>query len=155
MTMTKSNLCSKPSPRSLSGGDFVAVKTSFEIESKWIDLLSKLYEKPVIPVGTLFPAAGDDGGEAWNGAAMAIKEWLDKQSVDSVLYVALGTEATLSEEELTELAHGLEDSGLPFLWILRDPPESARTAREIVPEGFEEMVKGRGMVYAEYYHCQR
>ncbi|GAB2280851.1 hypothetical protein Dimus_015475 [Dionaea muscipula] len=95
-------------------------------------------------------SSGDDGGEAWNGAAMAIKEWLDKQSVDSVLYVALGTEATLSEEELTELAHGLEDSGVPFLWILRDPPESFRTAREMLPEGFEERVKERGMVYTEF-----
>ncbi|GMH05373.1 hypothetical protein Nepgr_007213 [Nepenthes gracilis] len=133
---------------SISGSDFIAVRTSPELESEWIKLLPELYGKPVVPVGFLFPTAGGEGDEDHDEKlGVAIKEWLDQQVIDSVLYVALGTEATLTQEELTELAHGLEKSGLPFLWALRDSPESTRKVSEMLPEGFEEKLGSRGFVY--------
>ncbi|GAB2214022.1 hypothetical protein Drorol1_Dr00018353 [Drosera rotundifolia] len=136
--------------RAIGGGAFVAVKTSVELESKWIDLLKDLYKKPVIQIGTLFPVAGnDDGHDGW-GEAAGIKDWLDGMGDGSVIYVALGTEAILDKDEITEMAHGLEDSAVPFLWVLRDLPESTQTAVSPLPSGFQERVEGRGMVYTAW-----
>ncbi|GAB4839469.1 hypothetical protein Ancab_028992 [Ancistrocladus abbreviatus] len=129
---------------SISGSDFVLIRSSPEFESKWIQLLSdQIYRKPVIPAGFLFPAPEkEDIGENWGD--VEIKKWLDKQRLDTVLYVALGTEGVPSQDELTELAHGLEDSGLPFLWVLRNPPESGQDALKMLPKGFKERVEAEG-----------
>ncbi|KAB1203865.1 UDP-glycosyltransferase 91C1 [Morella rubra] len=127
--------------------DVVAIRTSAELEPEWLNLLVDLYQKPVVPVGFLPPVMEDEereeGDEKWSD----IREWLDKQRRNSVVYVATGTEATLTPQELNELALGLEQSGLPFVWVLRNPPWSTLAEVETLPTGFEERVKGRGMVY--------
>ena len=45
--------------------------------------------------------------------------WLDMQQVASIIYVSFGSIAVKSEEQLEQLALGLEGSGQPFLWVLR------------------------------------
>ncbi|XP_050379187.1 UDP-glycosyltransferase 91C1 [Argentina anserina] len=121
--------------------DVVLMRSSDEFEIEWFELLRELYgrNKPVLPVGFLPPPVDEE--------PTRVKDWLDKQQVNLVVYVALGTEATLSQQELTELALGLELSGLPFFWVLRDPPESTQSVSEMLPEGFVERVKDRGMVH--------
>ncbi|KAH6821852.1 hypothetical protein C2S53_008457 [Perilla frutescens var. hirtella] len=47
-------------------------------------------------------------------------QWLDKQEQKSVIYVSFGTTVSLSDEQINELAHGLERSKVKFLWVLRD-----------------------------------
>ncbi|XVE60617.1 hypothetical protein DITRI_Ditri05aG0142400 [Diplodiscus trichospermus] len=126
--------------------DVVVVRSSDQFESEWFKLLGQLYKKPVIPVGFLPPIQEEDeiqNGKEWLG----IKEWLDKQKVNSVVYVALGTEVHLTKEKLAELAIGLEKSGLPFIWVLKNSPGSGRSELEMLPDGYEERVKGRGFVY--------
>lgn len=129
--------------------EVVAVRSCTEFEPEWFALLGELYRKPVFPVGFLPPVIMEDedtkSGEddKWVG----IKEWLDKQKVNSVVYVALGTEANLTREELSELVIGLDISELPFFLVLRELPGSARTELEMLPDGFTERVKDRGMVY--------
>lgn len=81
---------------------------------------------------------------------VSIKEWLDKQRFNSVVYVAIGTEALLSREEANELALGLEKSRLSFFWVLRDPPESTQRAIDMLPNGFLGRVEGRGIVYTDW-----
>ena len=48
--------------------------------------------------------------------------WLDKQlHTDSVVaYVSFGSVVTPNPSEITALAHGLEASGVSFLWSLKD-----------------------------------
>ncbi|XP_022768472.1 UDP-glycosyltransferase 91C1 [Durio zibethinus] len=131
---------------SIQESDVVVVRSFDEFEPDWFNLLSGLYEKPVIPVGFLPPILEEDeiqNDEKW----VVFKEWLDKQRVNSVVYVALGTEVHLIKEELTELALGLEKSGLPFFWVLKHSPGSAQSELEMLPVGFEERVRGRGFVY--------
>ncbi|KAF5455971.1 hypothetical protein F2P56_025492 [Juglans regia] len=121
--------------------DVVAIRTSAEFEPEWLNLLAELYRKPLHPIGFLPPVMEDEEEE--NDARWVyIEEWLEKRRVNSVVYVALGTEATLSPQELNELALGLEQSGLPFFWVLRNA-----LAQNELPAGFEERVRDSGIVH--------
>ncbi|XP_040383261.1 UDP-glycosyltransferase 90A1-like [Oryza brachyantha] len=68
-------------------------------------------------------------------------QWLDeKAEADrAVVYVALGTMMAVPEPQLKEIAVGLDEAGVDFLWAVR--PSDADLGA-----GFEERVDGRGMV---------
>lgn len=46
-------------------------------------------------------------------------QWLDAQPVESVIYVSFGSLATLTKQEILEFWHGLVNSGIRFLWVMR------------------------------------
>ncbi|CAK9135568.1 unnamed protein product [Ilex paraguariensis] len=125
--------------------DVVFIRQSNEFELEWLNLLKELHQKPVIPVGLMPPSTKDTGDES-NETWLAIKEWLDSQNKGSVVYVALGSEVTLSQAEFCELALGLEQSGLPFFWVLRKPPASKESDLIDLPDGFEQRTKCQGVV---------
>ncbi|CAM0902821.1 unnamed protein product [Alopecurus aequalis] len=114
----------------------VAQRCCLEFDPDGVPLLPKIFgNKPFAPVGLLPPPlranlGGDD-----------IVSWLDRQPAKSVVYVALGSEAPLSTELVHELAMGLELAGTPFLWALRKLGD-----QDILPPGFRERTKGRGLV---------
>ncbi|KNA03214.1 hypothetical protein SOVF_211330 [Spinacia oleracea] len=77
-------------------------------------------------------------------------EWLDKNMANQdqknpILYIAFGSQAEISSEQLKEIMTGLEDSKAGFLWALRIKPSQQK-----VVEGFEEKVKERGLVVKEW-----
>ncbi|KAK9096842.1 hypothetical protein Sjap_022339 [Stephania japonica] len=132
---------------------FVALRSCVEFEPEWIALLAEIYQKPIIPVGSLYPF---DHSEEHNNNWVSIRSWLDQHKAGTVVYVALGTEASLSQAQLTQLALGLEQSELPFFWVLRKPPsygpsrdsEDDDWVKAVLPEGFVERVRERGVVHA-------
>ncbi|CAL5066079.1 unnamed protein product [Urochloa decumbens] len=111
----------------------LVVRSSPEAEPRVFPLLADLFRKPVLPAGLLLPEIAGGGGD--HGAL----RWLDEQPPRSVAYVALGSEAPVTAENVRELAIGLELSGERFLWALRPPA--------VLPEGFEQRVAGRGVVW--------
>ncbi|KAJ4971785.1 hypothetical protein NE237_004884 [Protea cynaroides] len=66
--------------------------------------------------------------------------WLDKQKPSSVAYISFGTVGALPPHELGALADGLEASGTPFLWSLKD------NQKEQLPDGFLKRTKERGLI---------
>lgn len=132
---------------SVGGSDLVLFRTCVDFEPEWFNLVCHLYRKPVLPVGVLPPKPEDDELDDNDEKWIFIKEWLDKQGVGEVVFVALGSEATLSEVELGELALGLEKCGLPFFWVLRNPPGFGQGESQTLPNGFEGRVKTRGVVH--------
>jgi UDP:flavonoid glycosyltransferase YjiC (YdhE family) len=71
-------------------------------------------------------------------------QWLDEQSTpDSVIYVSFGTQADVSDSQLDEVAFGLEESGFPFVWVVRSKAWS-------LPSGMEEKIKDRGLIVSEW-----
>ncbi|RWV82549.1 hypothetical protein GW17_00055946 [Ensete ventricosum] len=66
--------------------------------------------------------------------------WLDRHRPNAVAYVSFGSIMTPPPAELAQLAEGLEASGVPFIWSLKE------TARECLPSGFLERTQERGMV---------
>ncbi|EEF35043.1 UDP-glucosyltransferase, putative [Ricinus communis] len=130
------------------GADVVIIRSSPEFEPEWFDLYSKMSEKPIIPLGFLPPLEVEEEDDDIDVKGWAdIIEWLDKKEAESVVYVALGTEAALTRQEVRELALGLEKSRSPFIWVLKNPPGTTQNALEMLQDGYEERVKDRGMIY--------
>ncbi|KAM6568297.1 hypothetical protein CsatB_016282 [Cannabis sativa] len=83
-------------------------------------------------------------------------EWLDKQEPNSVLYISFGTTPVFSDEEIKEIAIGLELSGVKFIWALREGDKfdvlgsNEEGEGPQVPDGFEERMKGMGIVVREW-----
>ncbi|XP_010060195.2 anthocyanidin 5,3-O-glucosyltransferase [Eucalyptus grandis] len=85
--------------------------------------------------------------------------WLDSQPSQSVLFMSFGSMGVFSSKQLREIAHALEKSGVRFLWVVRYPPPHDEMWRnlaikpeddpgidEILPSGFTERTKDRGLV---------
>ncbi|MED6171373.1 hypothetical protein PIB30_040148 [Stylosanthes scabra] len=81
--------------------------------------------------------------------------WLDNQSPKSVLYISFGSGGTVSQEQLNEIAFGLEMSGHKFLWVVRAPNSYGGSAYlneqkddplQYLPSGFVDRTKGQGLV---------
>ncbi|CAK9159937.1 unnamed protein product [Ilex paraguariensis] len=133
----------------IMGCDVILIRDCNELEPAWLKLFEELYQKPVIPVGLMPPSvkdSGDEKDEKW----VSIRNWLESKTKGSVVYVALGSEVTLSQNDVTELALGLELSGLPFIWALRKPPGSTESDSVELPHGFLERIKGRGLVWTSW-----
>ncbi|XP_024975399.1 zeatin O-glucosyltransferase-like [Cynara cardunculus var. scolymus] len=83
-----------------------------------------------------------------------VLEWIDKQAKDSVIYVSFGTTTSLSDEQIQELAIGLENSEQNFIWVLRDADKGDIFEGEVrrieLPKGFEGRVEERGLVVREW-----
>ncbi|MED6194240.1 hypothetical protein PIB30_026626 [Stylosanthes scabra] len=111
-----------------------AIRSCMEIEGESINSMRNLLKKPVIPVGLLPPSVYVNGNstedENWN----RIRKWLDEQEKASVIYVAFGSEVTLTEEEFIEITMGLELSGFPFFWVLKkkNSPNTSSSTRGII-----------------------
>lgn len=130
----------------IHGCDAVIVRSSYDFEPEWLNLLKKLYRKPVIPAGLLPAAAAADDHACWEQT----REWLDKHEKGSVVYIGFGTETKPNQYELTQLALGLELCGLPFYWVLIDRRGSSDDEVIELPRGFEERTRGRGVVCTEW-----
>ena len=89
----------------------------------------------------------DSKDENWD----RIVGWLDKQEENSVVYIAFGSEVTLSKEEFTEIAIGLDLSGLSYFWTLKKqniPSDSRELAEPL--ELPEQQSNGRGVVWTTW-----
>ncbi|KAE8703285.1 putative UDP-Glycosyltransferase superfamily protein [Hibiscus syriacus] len=71
--------------------------------------------------------------------------WLSQFEPGSVVFCSFGSQCVLQKDEFQELVLGFELSGLPFLVALK-PPQGCSTVEEALPAGFQERVKGRGLV---------
>lgn len=72
--------------------------------------------------------------------------WLDKQAPKSVIYVSLGSLATIDKNDLIEMAWGLANSNQPFLWVVRVSLLNGSDCMVCLPENFIEMTEGRGCI---------
>ena len=82
-----------------------------------MDELQKLYAGHVRLIGPLLPDSFLKGQYLTTPTARlasAELEWLDRQSLRSVVYVSFGSQSLISPSQIIELALGLEASGKPL-----------------------------------------
>ncbi|KAM7527719.1 hypothetical protein LguiB_031129 [Lonicera macranthoides] len=108
-------------------------------------LHQQYYQIPLFSIGPLHKMAPTSSSSLLKEDTTCIK-WLNKQLPRSVIYISLGSLATIDEKEVAEMALGLANSGQAFLWVIR--PGSIRGSEwiELLPEGFEEETKERSLI---------
>lgn len=132
--------------------DGIIVNSFQEIEKETIRALQEGGSgyPPVFPVGPII----QNGSSSKKNGSECLR-WLDSQQPRSVLYVSFGSGGTLSEDQINELALGLELSGKRFLWVVRPPSGSSSAAYlgaanmdplQFLPFDFLERTREQGLV---------
>ena len=128
---------------SVKGSAGIVMKTCREMEGPYIDYLSSRYGgKPMLLAGPVVPEPPQgELEERW-------ASWLSSFPDDAVVFASFGSETFVPVAAATELLLGLEATGRPFLAVLNFP-KGADAAAELearAPPGFQDRVKGRGLV---------
>jgi len=128
--------------------------TSRAIEAAYIEYMEGFSAgRKVWVLGPFNPLAVEKKDS--DGTRHSCLEWLDKQEANSVIYVSFGTTTTFTEEQIQEIASGLEQSKHKFIWVLRDADkgdifDSNAAKRHELPTGFEDRVEGTGLVLRDW-----
>ncbi|XP_076904768.1 UDP-glycosyltransferase 76B1-like [Bidens hawaiensis] len=116
-----------------------------ELEESALETISQDFPVPSFTLGPFhkyFPASSSSLIEQ----DRTILSWLDKQPPKSVVYVSFGSVAHITKSEFQEVAHGLDNIGLPFLWVVRPGIVVGSEWLEALPEKFLERMGDRGRI---------
>ncbi|XP_049383734.1 UDP-glycosyltransferase 90A1-like [Solanum stenotomum] len=118
------------------------VNSFYELESVYVDHFNSKFSPKAWCVGPFCAATAPLQQRLEKPSYM---KWLDEmlEQGKSVLYVAFGTQAEISPEQLKEIKIGLEKSEVNFLWVVRKSIDE-------INDGFENRVKNRGLVVTEW-----
>ncbi|KAK4344406.1 hypothetical protein RND71_037500 [Anisodus tanguticus] len=137
----------------LNSGEFI--NSCREVEGKYLDLLANesTDKKPLWAIGPLHMLLLESHDSSSSTTSHECLAFLDEQDVNSVIFVSFGTNTKFSQEQVNELAIGLEQSNHKFIWVLRGADKKMDTEKcegkdgnFELPKGFQERVEGRGMV---------
>nr|QSB46684.1 glycosyltransferase [Rubia yunnanensis] len=142
-------------------GDGILINTWQDLEPVTLEAfrenesLRAVANCPVYPIGPLTRPLEP-------GPRTELFEWLDMQPPESVLYVSFGSAGTLSAQQITELACGLELSEHRFVWVVRPPVETGSDGSFFtfgngsdgqpgyLPEGFATRTRNTGRIVRQW-----
>jgi hypothetical protein len=101
----------------------VLANTCQELE---LGSLAAMGAHDVLPVGPVLPSGcGDESSIINQDDDAEYMEWLDAKPANSVVYVSFGSLASMAREQLDELLQGVEESGRPYLFVIRKDVKAA------------------------------
>ncbi|KAF7845131.1 UDP-glycosyltransferase 74F2-like [Senna tora] len=132
---------------SIGKADWVLSNTVYELEPEVVDWMRKIFPLrtigPTVPSMFLDKKIQDDDDYGINmfkpSTDLCIK-WLNDKPKGSIVYASFGSLASLSEDQMEELAWSFIDSDSYFLWIVRESEEAK------LPKNFMEMISEKGLV---------
>ncbi|XP_074275228.1 putative UDP-glucose flavonoid 3-O-glucosyltransferase 3 [Silene latifolia] len=130
------------------------VNTYAEFEPFSIHALHNSDEKnipPFYPVGPILKLEGERRGGSTKEENESIIRWLDGQPKSSVVFLCFGSCECFEEEQVKEIAKGLEKSGNRFLWTLPKPSPGGKPGDngaflEALPVGFLDRTSHLGKI---------
>ncbi|XP_074278831.1 anthocyanidin 3-O-glucosyltransferase 6-like [Silene latifolia] len=128
----------------------ILVNTYVELESFAIqELLDNKHKNipPVYPVGPILELDNERRGGSDNVEEESLIAWLDGQPKSSVVFLCFGSMGSFDDEQVIEIAKGLDRSGYRFLWSLRNmPPSDNNNILKAFLEGFVDRTCHRGKI---------
>ncbi|CAL0308298.1 unnamed protein product [Lupinus luteus] len=76
----------------------------------------------------------------------SIIEWLHSRPSASVVYISFGSIVHLPQKQVDEIAYGLINSQVSFLWVLKPPHKNLEVQPHVLPNGFIEETSEKGKV---------
>ncbi|XP_008226432.1 PREDICTED: UDP-glycosyltransferase 79B6-like [Prunus mume] len=130
------------------GCDAICIRTCREVEGVFCDYLEAQYKKPVLLTGPVLGAMDSNNKNKKKSEQLEDiwANWFSGFETESVVFCGFGSQWVLEKDQFQELVLGFELTGLPFFVALK-PPVGCATIEEALPQGFEERVKGRGVVF--------
>ncbi|KAG2686387.1 hypothetical protein I3843_09G003400 [Carya illinoinensis] len=138
--------------REAEGGAYgVLVNSCEELEPAYVQEYRKTIGEKIWCIGPVSLCNKDTLDMAERGKKGSIDEtqclkWLDSWPPRTVIYACFGSLNRLTPPQLVELGLGLEVSNKPFIWVIRGEYRREETEKWLLEEGFEERVKGRGLL---------
>jgi hydroquinone glucosyltransferase len=138
----------------------VIINSFVELEAEAVKVMAEGSingsHSPVYMVGPIMQQNCDN---TQNGSECL--SWLDEQNQSSVVYVSFGSRGTISQNQMNELALGLELSCQKFLWVVREPNDiasayyfgvsnSKQDPLSFLPKGFLERTKKQGFLVSNW-----
>ncbi|PNY03170.1 UDP-glycosyltransferase 71D1-like protein [Trifolium pratense] len=122
----------------------IIVNTFSDLEQHSIEALHAHDEKipPIYAVGPLLDLKSQPNQNLDQSQHDLILKWLDEQPNKSVVFLCFGSFGfQFVPSQITEIALGLKNSGVRFLW-------SNRAEKKVLPDGFLEWMEleGKGMI---------
>ncbi|XP_062170870.1 UDP-glycosyltransferase 87A1-like isoform X2 [Alnus glutinosa] len=105
----------------VSKAQYLLFTSVCELEAAVIDTLKAKLPFPVYPIGPAIPYFEliQNSSATYGEHGVHYFRWLDCQPIGSVLYVSLGSFLSVSAAQMDEIAGGLRDSGVRYLWVSR------------------------------------
>jgi hypothetical protein len=108
--------------------DGAVLNRFLDLEEQFVACYEAALGKPVWALGPFFLNNRDEEAVAARGdkdkpgavAQSAVTAWLDTMEQSAVTYVSFGSLVRMPPKQLYEVGHGLEDSGKPFLWVVKE-----------------------------------
>ncbi|KAL3533744.1 hypothetical protein ACH5RR_007265 [Cinchona calisaya] len=127
------------------------------IEGPFLDLIAKAKMSETHrqwAIGPLNPIVVINEEKQGSNKRHHCLDWLDKQAPNSVIFISFGSTTSLSDQEVEEIAIGLEKSEQKFIWVVRDADKGdvfdGEVRRAQLPEGFEERMEKRGIILRDW-----
>uniref|UniRef100_A0A6P6G820 UDP-glycosyltransferase 74B1-like isoform X2 n=1 Tax=Ziziphus jujuba TaxID=326968 RepID=A0A6P6G820_ZIZJJ len=129
----------------LEFADWVFGNTFEELEHEEAKGISNLWPGKLI--GPMVPSAYLDGkikndkgygASLWKPLGEECLKWLETKPQNSVIYVSFGSMVSLTQKQMEEIAFGLQESNLHFLWVVKE------SERDKLPNGFIDSAKEKG-----------
>lgn len=136
--------------KNLSKSFCVLADTFDELEHEIVRGMAEVCE--VKPVGPLFkhPKAPSTSSSNIRGDMLQADDdcigWLDSKPRGSVVYISFGTIVYIKQQQVEEIAYGVLNSGVSFLWVMKPPDVAFGYKLHVLPDGFLEKVGARGKI---------
>ncbi|KAK9054035.1 hypothetical protein SSX86_025111 [Deinandra increscens subsp. villosa] len=119
--------------------DHIICNSTMDLEPGVFSMFPKM-----LPIGPLLATnkSTRQVGHFWNEDSTCLT-WLDQQLIRSVIYVAFGSITIFNQQQFEELALALEDTKMPFLWVVR-PGTSGHNIDYVYPNGYMDRIGTRG-----------
>ncbi|RDX84367.1 UDP-glycosyltransferase 43, partial [Mucuna pruriens] len=107
----------------------------------------------IYPIGPVLDLVGSAQWDPNLVQYKRIMEWLDQQPASSVVLLCFGSMGSLKANQVEQIAIGLEQASVRFLWALREPPKAQledpsdyTNLEDALPNGFLERTTKMGLV---------
>ncbi|XP_051113181.1 UDP-glycosyltransferase 87A2-like [Andrographis paniculata] len=101
----------------VSRAKYLLFNSMDELESEAIDALKQEFKSQIYTLGPIIPQLNLQKPFSFPNT---YSDWLDSQPRSSVLYLSLGSYVSVSSAQMDEIADGLRESGVRFLWVARE-----------------------------------